>query len=353
MEKISVIIPMYNTEPYIRRCLQSLQDQTYRNWEAIVVNDGSTDRSPDICREIAAADPRVRVISQDNGGVSSARNRGLDAAQGAFLFFLDSDDAIHPLLLEEMILQAHRTGADFLACGQAKLRPEQVDPALSTASIHDERPVWETPSREESPSLMFSLVTLMPGIGGKMIRRSAVEGSRFREDLFLGEDTFFIYQLLCQLPQTAYTFQEWYFYIRFPESLTNSRALYTSPRYYEVYHVLQEYDLAMGWTCEAVQWEEMLLNRLRDNYLLSLGVEDAEGMAAMRKIAAAEYGRTLFHRVSCRTRWPFRLCFFSYPCYQALLFIHKRMRRQKSLSSKKAAGSGGGRILSTKRDRKK
>ena len=85
-ENVSVIIPMYNAEPYIRRCLQSLLDQTYRNWEAIVIDDGSTDRGADICREFAAADSRIRVFSQENGGVSAARNRGLDIAQGEYLF---------------------------------------------------------------------------------------------------------------------------------------------------------------------------------------------------------------------------------------------------------------------------
>lgn len=316
MEKISVIIPMYNTEPYIRRCLQSLQDQTYRNWEAIVVNDGSTDRSPDICREIAAADPRVRVISQDNGGVSSARNRGLDAAQGAFLFFLDSDDAIHPLLLEEMILQAHRTGADFLACGQAKLRPEQVDPALSTASIHDERPVWKVPPRKESPSLIQTQARFISGAGGKMIRRTTIGNLRFREDLSLGEDTYFVNHLFYQFVQVAYTGQNWYYYTRRPEGLNSSRILCTHPSYYTVYYLLQEYDLAAGDEHAAKTWELVLFKRLRDSYLLQRRAKDAAGMAAIREIAAAEYQRPFFLRLPCRERWLFQLVYFHYPFYK-------------------------------------
>lgn len=319
MEKISVIIPMYNTEPYIRRCLRSLQDQTYRNWEAIVVNDGSTDRSPDICREIAAADPRVRVISQDNGGVSSARNRGLDAAQGAFLFFLDSDDAIHPLLLEEMILQAHRTNADFLACGLTYLEPDQVESVLRVASTYEQRPVWETPSPNEKAYLLFDRWLFMSGIGGKMIRHSIVRDGkplRFREDLFLGEDTYFLYQLFHRPIQVSCTDQKWYYYIQNPMSLSHSLDLTADPHYYDLYYLLQEYDLGAGDGQGVKRWEEGLCNRLQKNFLLQRKEKNAKGMATIWKIAAAEWQRPLFRQMPCGFRWPFQWCFLCYPCYQ-------------------------------------
>ena len=329
-ENVSVIIPMYNAEPYIRRCLQSLLDQTYRNWEAIVIDDGSTDRGADICREFAAADSRIRVFSQENGGVSAARNRGLDIAQGEYLFFLDSDDAIHPLLLEEMILQSRRTGADFLACAQAKLKPELVDPALSAASVRDERPVWEAPPREESPGLMRKYARFISGAGGKMIRRSAVGELRFREDLFLGEDTYFVNQLFYHFVQVAFTLQEWYYYSRFPESLTNSSNLYTNPRYYTVYHLLQEYDLAAGDEHAVQMWELELLKRLQSNYILQCQAKDAAGMAAIRKIAAAECRQPIFLELPRDVRLPFRWFFFNYPCYQIYRMVsslRKYLRR--------------------------
>ena len=323
---------MYNAEPYIRRCLQSLFDQTYQNWEALIINDGSTDKSLDICRELAAGDWRVRVFSQENRGVSAARNRGIDLAHGVYLFFLDSDDAIHPLLLEEMLRQARKTGADFLACEQAKLPPEQVDPAIRAASVRDKRPVWKTTPPEESPGLIFSQARLISGTGGKMIRRAAIEELRFREDLFLGEDTYFVHQLLHRHVRVAYTLREWYFYARLPDSLTNSRALGTDPRYYEVYHLLQEYDLAAGRTKDASQWERMLLTRLQGTYLLRRRAKDAAGMEAIRKIAAAEYNRPLFLGLSRGLRGAFRLYFFSYPiyrAYQAAYLVYARLFRRR------------------------
>lgn len=111
MKKISVIIPMYNAEHFIDQCIQSVICQTYENLEILVIDDGSADKSYEICERMKALDGRIRVLQQENGGVSSARNRGIDAATGEYVFFLDSDDAIHPCLLEKILEQAERYSA--------------------------------------------------------------------------------------------------------------------------------------------------------------------------------------------------------------------------------------------------
>ena len=95
-ELISIIVPVYNAEKALRRCVRSLVGQTYRNLEIILVNDGSKDGSLGLCRKFAGEDARIRVIDQPNGGVSSARNAGLDAATGKFVMFCDSDDWTEP-----------------------------------------------------------------------------------------------------------------------------------------------------------------------------------------------------------------------------------------------------------------
>ena len=94
--KYSVIIPVYNAEKTLKRCVDSLLEQDYTDAEIILVNDGSKDGSEDICREYAEAHPNIRLISQQNGGVSTARNAGLDAAQGEYIVFVDSDDHVVP-----------------------------------------------------------------------------------------------------------------------------------------------------------------------------------------------------------------------------------------------------------------
>lgn len=106
MAKLSVIVPVYNVEKYLERCIESLLAQTHTDLEILLVDDGSTDSSPEICDAFAEKDARIRVIHQKNGGLSSARNAGIDAATGEFLAFLDSDDYLDPstysLLLREM-----------------------------------------------------------------------------------------------------------------------------------------------------------------------------------------------------------------------------------------------------------
>lgn len=94
MCEISIIVPVYKVEPYLRKCLDSILAQTFTNFEVILVDDGSPDNSGKICDEYAIKDSRVRVIHKENGGLSSARNAGIDIAQGKYLGFVDSDDYI-------------------------------------------------------------------------------------------------------------------------------------------------------------------------------------------------------------------------------------------------------------------
>ena len=118
MEKaplISVIVPIYNAERYLRRCLDSIQAQTFRDFEVIMINDGSQDSSADIAREYTA-DPRFKLYDQDNRGVGYVRNRGLEVAKGEYLAFVDSDDAVVPEHLEKLYAAADGNDADIVCC---------------------------------------------------------------------------------------------------------------------------------------------------------------------------------------------------------------------------------------------
>lgn len=114
--KISVIVPVYNTEKYLRRCIDSILAQTFTDFELLLINDGSRDSSGAICDEYAAKDSRVRVFHKENGGVSSARNVGLDNAKGEWISFVDSDDWVDHTFLELVILDATRHKADVVFC---------------------------------------------------------------------------------------------------------------------------------------------------------------------------------------------------------------------------------------------
>lgn len=114
---ISIIVPVYNTEKYLRQCLDSLVNQTYRDLEIILVDDGSTDSSCSICKEYAGRYPFINVIEQKNGGAAKARNTGLSVSHGQFIMFVDSDDYVTPEICQQLYDTLCRTNAECVACG--------------------------------------------------------------------------------------------------------------------------------------------------------------------------------------------------------------------------------------------
>lgn len=115
-ELISIIVPVYNVRPYVEKCIESLIGQTYHNLEILLVDDGSTDGSGQICDRYARADGRIRVLHKDNGGLSDARNYAIDRAGGSLLAFVDGDDWIHPQMYELMLDVMESREADVVAC---------------------------------------------------------------------------------------------------------------------------------------------------------------------------------------------------------------------------------------------
>lgn len=113
---ISVIVPIYKVEEYLHACVDSILEQTYVNLEVILVDDGSPDLCGQICDEYSRKDLRIKVIHKKNGGLSDARNAGLDIAQGEYIYFVDSDDIIHPELLEKLFILIKKYGADISIC---------------------------------------------------------------------------------------------------------------------------------------------------------------------------------------------------------------------------------------------
>ncbi len=121
---ISVIVPVYNVERYLKRCVDSILNQTYKNLEIILVDDGSTDRSGDICDEYKKIDYRIKVIHQTNRGLSGARNSGIDIAGGKYIGCVDSDDYIHPQMYEKLHELILSTKADMAVCGYRQIYDE-------------------------------------------------------------------------------------------------------------------------------------------------------------------------------------------------------------------------------------
>ena len=121
---LSVVIPVYNAEPYLQECLQSIREQTFTQWEAFLVDDGSTDGSAAVCTEAAAKDARFHVIRLENAGVSGARNAGIEAAQGKYLMFIDADDLVMPDCFRKMIDTADTYTPDLVLSGYERFRDD-------------------------------------------------------------------------------------------------------------------------------------------------------------------------------------------------------------------------------------
>lgn len=132
MAEISIIVPVYQVEKYISQCIESILAQTFTDFELILVDDGSKDNSGKICDEYAEKDKRIRVLHKENGGLSDARNKGLDNASGNYFMFVDSDDYIAPNMAECLYQNIIKEDADIAACNFRYVFEEDVEEDFST-----------------------------------------------------------------------------------------------------------------------------------------------------------------------------------------------------------------------------
>lgn len=139
MPVFSIIVPVYKTEQYIEKCVTSILNQTYRDFELILIDDGSPDRCPQMCDEYQKLDSRVRVIHKKNGGVSSARNCGLEIACGTFIWFVDSDDYIEPFSLQQLYEAQKEKEADLYVFNTQQIQSfhtADIDEFLKNTILH-------------------------------------------------------------------------------------------------------------------------------------------------------------------------------------------------------------------------
>lgn len=343
MKKISVIIPVYNAENYIAPCIQSVLNQTCKELEILVIDDGSTDRSPHILKELQRTDDRIRLLTQENGGVSSARNRGLHAAEGEYVFFLDSDDAIHPCLLSEMYRQADQSRADLVFCSCRKLPDAEFEKVLEEASVKDRPARWKVAEGDEAERwLHLWYVNELTGIGGKMVRASCIRDLRFDEGLSNGEDTFFLYGLISKGIRVGRYPGEWYYYRMHEQSVTHSAAMLQGDRYLESCRRIRDLEYEKGRTDFALTWEGYMIQQMKRAYMVRRSRKDQKGIRSLKKIQSLERKHPLYRRIPVSTRFLFCCCFYCYPLYEPLSrFIPALWKLKESIwMSKKEADVG-------------
>jgi glycosyltransferase involved in cell wall biosynthesis len=184
---VSIIVPVYNAEKYIKRCLDSVCGQTYTDLEIILINDGSNDGSLVVLQTYAASDDRIRVISQENKGVAAARNTGLRNVNGDFILYVDSDDWIEPDMIERMMNLSVK--GDIVFCGNDNAESEMQSKRFNNPEIE----IWDN----DKQLLEFMKHKRMTGmLWNKLIKTSLTEGIQFNENTGYGEDAEFLWQVL-------------------------------------------------------------------------------------------------------------------------------------------------------------
>lgn len=213
--KLSVIIPVYNVEAYLSKCLDSVLDTPEGDWELIVVNDGSTDGSPEILTGYERRFPgRVRRIDTPNGGLGHARNVGLDAAQGDFLLFLDSDDFLAPGALPEL-LGAIDGSFDMLIFDLKRVREDGSESGVMACPAPE-----GDYTLEKRPELLFD----PPNACGKLFRRALFDEIRFPDRLWF-EDLHTVPKLYPAAERIRIVHKAWYCYLQRSGSITNSASV--------------------------------------------------------------------------------------------------------------------------------
>lgn len=199
---ISIITPVYNVEMYLRQCIESLLGQVYRNIEVILVDDGSTDGSLDICKEYERRDPRVRVLQKENGGPVSARKAGLSAAEGEYIAFMDSDDWAEPDMYGRLLDKLEKENVDIAMCGRyedTEFYSKKVCHGIAEGRYDKGRMLREVYPRMLTGKDFFSW-GIFPGQWDKLFRRECLYDFQMRveDSIFMGDDAACVYpSLLC------------------------------------------------------------------------------------------------------------------------------------------------------------
>lgn len=219
MPKISIIVPVYNCEKYISNCINSILEQSFKDFELILVDDGSSDRSFEICESFAKKDNRVRAIHQPNSGVSRARNRGLDEAKGEYIGFVDGDDCIDKEMYERLYKNLADNNADISICGivncfvkkdgtTEKVRQSPVDGFWIFSG--------EQALKEALQSRLYSVNPV-----NKLFKKELFDKLRYPEGK-ISEDAFLIPVVISKAGKVVYDSKPMYYYLRRENSITTS-----------------------------------------------------------------------------------------------------------------------------------
>lgn len=329
---ISVIVPVYNVEKYLDRCLDSIVNQTYKNIEIIVINDGSLDNCPKLCDEWAQKDTRIKVIHKKNGGVSSARNAGLDACTGLYIGFVDGDDWIAPNMIETLMSACVENGTSIAVCGRYDVWTRSHKYEINKCP--QENTVIDT---KTFVSNMFIGKNCDSCLWDKIYNKTLWEGIRFPHGKIY-EDIAVLYKVILKTSAIATVNAPLYYYYRRSNSITSSNfseGLFTYPENTRILlnDIKENYEDLYEYACWAhVKALQAVLNKLAkaDKIVYKTHIGQFKDLAReLRQYIAMGLFSNVF-----KINEKFHLCFFSVwfilrPALQIKKTIKKLLKKNR------------------------
>ena len=260
---ISVIIPVYNVEKYLEKCLNSVINQTYKNLEIIVIDDGSTDNSGKICDEYAKKDSRIIVIHTENGGVSSARNKGLEVAKGEYIGFVDSDDYIEDNMYEILYRNLVKFDVDISMCNYYIVRNNK-----KTYHKHNIDDILLIDNKEKFFELLNS--NYYKGfLCNKLFKSDIMQKKKLEEDIYVCEDLLFISQIADISERFCFDNRCFYNYVMRENSAISGKITEKNfsvlNAYKKVIDIVKKYNekIARGYEIDYFKWENDLIRKYK------------------------------------------------------------------------------------------
>jgi len=238
--EVSIIVPVYNSEKYLSKCINSIRNQKFQDFEILLIDDGSDDNSGKICDLFEKKDKRIKVIHQNNSGVSAARNKGISVARGRFISFIDSDDYIDPDMIGEMVHAMENNNTGMVICGFRCVN-EHGD-FIRKVIIHQKTDViW---SKEQTLKEIFAMPQTIYGYCCNKMFRKELVSKEFECGIRIGEDLLFVVNYLKNINLTVYIPKALYNYRKYKGSVTSGYSSYKYESYLDLLKVLKRISIS-------------------------------------------------------------------------------------------------------------
>ena len=229
-ELISIIVPVYNVEQYLEKCVDSIINQTYKNLEIILVDDGATDSSSKLCDKLAKIDNRIKVYHKENGGLSDARNYGVERATGDYIGFVDSDDYIDAEMYEKLYEAIKKENVDVAECNLKIIYPEREE-------LFTEQNYYNVCTKQEYLEEYLKIEKIFGSVWTKLISRKIAKELLFPKGK-LYEDTYYAYDLINVANSFVLIDSPSYNYLMRENSITNSKF---NPRIFDLIEIVEKF----------------------------------------------------------------------------------------------------------------